>query len=189
MKRETQDVLKSLHAVAWVLHYASVVGDYLPHDNVVVTPKREKKDMWEEYRFDMTSSDRQSLSYGAFCRLLKHDSKLSHIKVSKLKANFERCSRCKDLDEQLRAALKSGQFDKVEQIKALRRLHTSESKGERLYYYGKRELARNDQCTSLIFDKWDQKKVSVPWFVSAVKGPHCWSASCARASHHVSVFL
>ena len=167
---EAKEKFKSLNAVAWVLSYASTVGDYLPDDNVVVTPRREKKDMHEEYKADMESSSRQSLSYGAFCRLLKDNPDLKHIRVSKLKGNFERCSKCKNLDEQLRAAIKSGQFDKVNQIKEQRRVHVRMSRGERLYYYGKREMAAKGNCTSIIIDKWDQKKVSAPWFVSAVKG-------------------
>ena len=136
---EAGDAMKTLNAVAWVLHYASTVGDYLPNDNVVVTPRREKHDMWLEYKSEMESSNsnRSSLSYSAFCKLLKHNKDLEHIKVSKLNANFERCSTCKNLDEQIRSALKAGQFQKVEQIKQQRKEHVAASRGERLYYYNR----------------------------------------------------
>lgn len=161
---------KHLDFVAWVLVCASSVGDYLPDDNVLVTPRREKKSLHEEYEADQQMAGRPSYSYGHFVRCLKSTKELQHIKVSRLKGNFEKCNTCKNFDELIRAAIKARQPDKVQQYKAERAAHCEATKGERLYYYSKRHKARNGLCTSLILDKWDQKKCSQPWFVSPIKG-------------------
>ena len=126
--------------------------------------------------------------------MIKEHPDVSHIRISKLKVNFEECNTCKNIVARMAKALQrcdevAYQRAKQEQVEHLALNKTSLSTAfsmqlsttqislrwvvhatVRYYYYGKREKARSGLCTSLILDKWDQKKCSQPWFVQPIKG-------------------
>tara|TARA_B110001452_G_scaffold156267_1_gene130110 strand:- start:498 stop:2438 length:1941 start_codon:yes stop_codon:yes gene_type:complete len=161
---------KSLAAVAWYEGYASVVGCYMPDEQLVVVPRRERTDEYGEYA---GSLGREALQYASFCRVLRDAPELNHIVRARPKLNFQNCTGCSDSNAEIRSAVARGDRRAAEAAKAKRAAHIGEERGERLAYYGRRELGRDplDNSLSLILDKCDSTKTTCPWFK---RSPGAW---------------
>jgi hypothetical protein len=83
--------LKRLITLSWILTYAKTVGDYLPDLKTIILPRREKTDLYKEYEEEIKAAGDPKVHPGTFSRYIKSAKELSHILVSRLKGNHERC--------------------------------------------------------------------------------------------------
>jgi hypothetical protein len=65
-----------LGIVGWYQGYADVTGDYMPDEQHLIVPTRDRKDEWEEYKLSL-GVDAGSYSY--FCEVLRTHPMLSHV--------------------------------------------------------------------------------------------------------------
>ena len=108
--------------------------------------------------------------------------------------NFQDCSICADLNELVKSALATHDKQQIADAKAKRVAHHLEQRNERLSYYKNREAGRTGytssgkSCASLIFDKWDSAKTTVPFFVQP---PGAWWSKLSHDAleQHVLGFL
>ena len=158
--------------IGWYIAYAEFIGDYMPDSQEVIVPRRWRHDEWKEYFY---SFGPDAVSYEYFCSILKNALELSHICRARKLLNFQHCTQCVDLNEAVAKAMRSNDTDQVKLAKAKRAAHHSQTRNERLVYYSRRERGRTFPDTlSLILDKWDSAKTTVPYF--ARSPGHWWSA-------------
>ena len=161
---------KCLAIIAWYTGYSHVVGCWMPDDQMVVVPRRERIDEFEEYQ---AASGGDTASYAYFCKVLREAAELENIVRARPKLNFQDCTKCSDSNSKIKAALRKGDRAMAEAAKAERAAHIAEERKERLRYYERREHGRDPQhdSVSLIIDKCDSTKTTVPWFKQS---PGAW---------------
>jgi len=179
---------KSLAIIAWYIGYSHVVGCWMPDDQMVVVPRRERTDEYEEYA---AAFGDEAAAYPYFCRQLRTAPELEEIVRARPKLNFQDCTKCSDSNSRIKSALRRGQRDAAEAAKAERAAHISEERKERLCYYERRELGRDPQhdSVSLIIDKCDSTKTTVPWFKQS---PGAWWSALRKeclAQHLLGVMV
>ena len=169
-KPDSSGPSKSLAITAWYTGYSHVVGCWMPDDQMVVVPRRERTDEYEEY---VAAFGEEAAAYPYFCRVLRTAPELEDIVRARPKLNFQDCTKCSDSNSKIKAALRKGERAVAEAAKAERAAHISEERKERLRYYDRRELGRDPQhdSVSLIIDKCDSTKTTVPWFKQS---PGAW---------------
>lgn len=165
-----REPIKLLGIIGWYQGYASTVGDYMPDEQEIIVPRRERKDEFEEYEAALTP---YHAKYDYFCRTVREAEELSHIRRARQLVNFQGCTRCVDLNARVTHALKAGNRQAAEAAKAARVRHIRETRDERLAYYRRREKARDpsESCVSIILDKCDSNKTTSPWFAQS---PGAW---------------
>jgi len=162
--------LKALGIVGWYQGYSEVVGCWMPTDQELIVPRRDRSDEWAEYAAAMGSD---AASYGYFCRTCCAHPELEFIHRARALLNFQNCSQCVSIGANLTKALARGDRVAAEGFKIERAAHIAMERGERLSYYKRRELGR-DPChdsVSLILDKCDSTKTICPWFAQS---PGAW---------------
>lgn len=162
-----------LSVVGWYQGYASVVGDYMPDEHMTITPRRDRLDEFKEYECALGKED--AVSYEYFCKVVKEDPYLAHIRRARKVDKFSKCGDCVRLNAKVVAAMKLGDKVAIEEAKRERRDHIDATRQERLAYYRRRELGRDptDDSVSIILDKMDSDKTTSPWFGRA---PSWWSS-------------
>ena len=169
---KTQVDFKTLGVIGWYQGYANTIGDWMPDDQELVVPRRDRKDEWNEY---VASLGEDSCSFGWFCHVLRTASELSHIARARRLMNFQHCTQCVDLNQEVKDAMLSKDLDRIAAAKTKRTAHHQRTRAERLEYYRHRELGcSSSNVLSLILDKWDSNKTTVPYF--ARSPGHWWSA-------------
>ena len=179
---------KILAIVAWYSGYSHVVGCWMPDDQMLVVPRRERTDEYEEYK---GAFGEEAAGYQYFCKVLRTAPELEGIVRARPKLNFQDCTKCSDSNSKIRAALRKGDRVAAEAAKAERAAHISEERRERLCYYDRRERGRDPQhdSISLIIDKCDSTKTTVPWFKQS---PGAWWSSLRKeclAQHLLGVMV
>ena len=81
--------------IGWYQGYANTIGDWMPDDQELVVPRRDRKDEWNEY---VASLGDDACSFGWFCHVLRTASELSHIARARRLMNFQHCTQCVDLN-------------------------------------------------------------------------------------------
>ena len=158
--------------VGWYIAYANHMGDYMPDGQEIIVPRRWRSDEFDEYEHSFGAD---AASYQHFCYVLKNAPELAHICRARKLLNFQHCTTCVDLNETVAKAIKSRDPERVKQAKAARSSHHTRTRAERLVYYSRRELGRTfPDKLSLILDKWDSAKTTVPYF--ARSPGHWWSS-------------
>jgi hypothetical protein len=164
--------LKTLSVIGWYQGYANTIGDWMPDDQELVVPRRDRSDEFSEYE---SALGEEACSFTWFCHVVRTASELSHIGRARKLLNFQHCTQCVDLNEEVKQAMLSKDPDRIAAAKARRTAHHQRTRAERLEYYRHRELGRNSSnVLSLILDKWDSNKTTVPYF--ARSPGHWWSA-------------
>ena len=168
--------------IGWYLGYADQMGDYMPDEQHIIVPRREVTgELYDEYQ---AALGQDAVKPAYFARVIRNAPELHHIRPMRKVLNFQDCTECSDLAELVKSAIASHNPARVAQAKAKRAAHRQKQRTERLKYYEKRELGRagftadGRSCVSMIFDKWDSAKTTVPWFV---RPPKCWT----KLSHDV----
>jgi len=110
-----RDQTKRLSIIGWYQGYAATVGDYMPDEQEVIVPRRERRDEWEEYKAALSQS---CAEYSYFTSTLQEAEELSHIRRARQLVNFQACTRYVDLNAQVTGALKSGDRSAAEAAKA-----------------------------------------------------------------------
>ena len=164
---------RSASVVGWYDKYASTCGDYMPDTGKLIVPRRTRKEEWDEYKADLGDD---AVSYETFCKVVRISDGLTHVKRARAILNFQKCTTCVNLDAKVKTALATRPVNHALRSEAFaeRRAHHLEQKAERLAYYKKRELGRKpeeSECCSLILDKWDSAKTTVPYFA---RHPGAW---------------
>lgn len=158
--------------IGWYLSYASLIGDYMPDQQEIIVPRRHRSEEFEELK---GSFGEDAPTYEYFCSVLKHAPELAHVCRARKLLNFQHCTTCVDLNEVVAEAIKSKDPERVQRAKARRRAHHMETRAERLAYYSHRELGRTfPDVLSIILDKWDSAKTTIPYF--ARSPGHWWSS-------------
>ena len=165
--------MKSLSIIGWYLGYAHTVGDWMPDEQELIVPRRLRKDEFEEYS---AALDSEAADYAWFCKVVDSAPELNHVARARRLLNFQHCTMCVDLNEKVKQALKTKDFNVIAQAKERRAQHYALVRGERLEYYRRRERGRSDSnnVLSLIMDKWDSNKTTCPYF--ARSPGHWWSS-------------
>ena len=162
---------KRLEVVGWYQGYAGEVGDYMPDEQETIVPRRDRHDEWTEYK---ASSD-VKCSYSYFCETVRCNEYTGYIRRARKLANFQGCAKCTEENTSIKRALAKGDQVAAGNARKRRRAHIDDTRGERLQYYASRERGRSRTHTlSLIVDKWDATKTTVPWFERAPGS--AWSA-------------
>jgi hypothetical protein len=158
--------------IGWYISYATCIGDYMPDGQEIIVPRRWRSEEFAELEYSLGLD---ASKYGYFCKVLKHAPELKHICRARKLLNFQHCTTCVDLNEKVKMAMQTRDPEKVKNAKAERRAHHMMTRAERLAYYERRELGRASCDTlSLILDKWDSAKTTVPYF--ARSPGHWWSS-------------
>ena len=158
--------------IGWYISYATCIGDYMPDGQEIIVPRRWRSEEFAELEYSLGLD---ASKYGYFCKVLKHAPELKHICRARKLLNFQHCTMCVDLNEKVKTAMQTRDPEKVKNAKALRRAHHMMTRAERLAYYERRELGRAScDAISLILDKWDSAKTTVPYF--ARSPGHWWSS-------------
>lgn len=158
-----------LGVIGWYLAYADAVGDYMPHEQKTIVPRRFRAEEFSEYQ-SAVGDDAVRVEY--FCDILRSADELADISRARKLLIFQKCTTCVDLDEKVSKALKSHRKDLIAEVKALRASHHAEQRAERLAYYKRAEQGRSgESCLSFILDKWDSAKTTVPFFA---RHPGAW---------------
>ena len=160
---------KTLIVIGWMLAYAEDVGDYMPHRDETIIPRRERKDEWEEFCSGRTPDE--CCTYEHFCKVAREASELQHICHARECFNFQHCKQCVNLNAEVASAAASGNATAVAAAKAKRARHHALQRGERLRYYSRRQLGMTNPSDniSIIIDKWDSAKSTCPYFARAPK--------------------
>ena len=139
----------------------------MPDEKQLIIPRRWKYEEHEEYSCSF-GVDAVSLSY--FCDVIRTASELSHIRYARFLLNFQGCKTCIPLHDGVMKALKSGDKAALSTAKEKRSLHFKEQRGERLCSYARNEWGRDptQSTMSMIIDKWDSNKTSVPYFARSM---------------------
>lgn len=155
---------KAISVIGWYQYQASRTGDYMPEGGKTVLPVREKKDEWNEFCAGRTAD--QHVSYGYWCDVWKHAEELACIGHARKTLNFQHCTLCVEGNADVAGALKSGDAIRIATAKRKRANHHSEARSERVGYHGRREDGRDfsSDSVSIILDKWDSSKCTVPYF-------------------------
>ena len=163
--------------VGWYHSYAEQVGDVMPDEQQIITPRRERKDEYDEYEAALGTKD--AVHYSTFCQVLREHPLMQNIKQARWLANFQGCTTCVTSNNSVKAALASGDRQRIIDSKAKRRAHINLTRCERLHYYQRRERGRDpsDDSISIIIDKMDSDKTTVPWFV---RSPGGWWAKLKK---------
>ena len=148
-------------------HTHTHVGDYMPDDKQLVIPRRWKYEEYEECK-ESLGADAGSLSY--FCTVLREAPELAHIVYARFLLNFQGCKTCIPLHDNVMVALKSGDKVALAAAKAKRTVHFREQRAERLSLYTRVAWGRDptQSTLSMIIDKWDSNKTSVPFFARSM---------------------
>ena len=158
--------------IGWYVSYATFIGDYMPDGQEIIVPRRCRSEEFAELKHAFGDD---APSYEYFCSVLKNAPELAHICRARKLLNFQHCTTCVDLNERVKKAMQTKDAAKVKEAKAERRAHHMTTRAERLAYYDHRELGRSsDDVLSLILDKWDSAKTTVPYF--ARSPGHWWSS-------------
>ena len=158
--------------IGWYISYAAQIGDYMPDGQEIIVPRRWRA---EEFAELLHSFGQDGPTYEYFCKVVKRAPELAHICRARKLLNFQHCTICVDHNEAVKAAMQTRDPEKVKQAKARRREHHMMTRAERLAYYARRELGRaSEEALSLILDKWDSAKTTVPYF--ARSPGHWWSS-------------
>mgnify|MGYP000855883085 FL=1 len=167
-----KDERKSLGIIGWYIGYAESMGDWMPDSNELVVPRRDRQDEYEEYELALGDD---AAAYSFFCRIIGTAPEVAHIVRARRLLNFQHCTKCDNLNAAVKAAHKSNDAQTIATARATRAAHHAEVRNERLEYYRNREKGRtsNDHL-SLILDKWDSNKTTVPYF--ARPPGHWWTA-------------
>jgi hypothetical protein len=151
-----------LGIVGWYQGYADVTGDYMPDEQHLIVPTRDRKDEWEEYKLSLGDN---AGSYSYFCAVLRDHPMLSHvrtpphvwipcqcqtlcllgcavmralpvtwpqIRTARPLVNFQGCSTCAERHRDVKVALQEGVRVKIEAAKAARRAHINQTRAERI---------------------------------------------------------
>ena len=155
---------KAISVIAWYQYMASKCGDYMPEGGTTVLPIREKKDEWREFCAGRTAD--QHVAYGYWCDIWKHSPELAHICHARKTLNFQHCTLCVEGNADVAASLKSGDASRIAASKRKRGSHHDEARSERVGYHNRREDGRDptSDSVSIILDKWDSSKCTVPYF-------------------------
>jgi hypothetical protein len=158
--------------IGWYISYATFIGDYMPDSADLVVPRRWRAEEFAELEYSFGAD---APTYEYFCTVLKHAPELAHICRARKLLNFQDCTSCVDHNECVKSAMQTRDPEKVKQAKAARHAHHIMQRAERLEYYSRRELGRaSSDVLSLILDKWDSAKTTVPFF--ARSPGHWWSS-------------
>lgn len=151
-----------LMTAAWMQYYFSLIGDQVPNsDHEIHLEPVPKKNVWEEYKFDMESIDEPVLELNSFLRIWKNV--FPYVKVRKYKSSCGHCNLCAMLGEKRREFRDREGREEVTNLFALHRLSTV---GERRAYYDRRveaQLTRH-MFLSTIADGMQQNHCFLPWF-------------------------
>ena len=158
--------------IGWYIAYAALMGDYMPDEQQIVVPRRGRAEEFAELEYSFGADAPQ---YQYFCSVLKHTPELAHICRARKLLNFQHCTTCVDLNEEVKQAIQTKDPEKVKRAKARRRAHHTTTRAERLVYYSHRESGRaSHDVLSLILDKWDSAKTTIPYF--ARSPGHWWTS-------------
>lgn len=101
-----------------------------------------------------------------FSRIFKREPELADIVIASGKENFGRCTKCTELENDLRAERSAANpdVDKITKIKERRIHHLMLQRADKISYYANRDRAREDgtDIISVIVDKMDGNKNKCP---------------------------
>lgn len=157
--------------VGWLLGYFEEIGDRVGclaegnNDETLIIPRMEKKLVWGEYK---ASEGEDACSESYFMTAWRTSPDLKHVEMARKVRNFQLCTRCHTISEGVTKALKSHNKEQLEHWRRIRREHHDLQRGERLSYYKRRREGstdlEGDECLSIILDKWDSAKTTVPYW-------------------------
>ena len=126
--------------------------------------------MKEEYPEYKATYGALAVSDSYFCQVVRTAPELAHIKHARPCLNFQHCKRCVELHAAVMAALKSGDKAALAVAKQHRSHHFTLQRRERLCYYARAEDGKDPtkSVLSMIIDKWDSAKTSVPYFARSM---------------------
>ena len=170
---ETESVLtesrletKKLGIVGWYQGYAEGVGDHMPDEQETIVPRRPRNEEFAEYQ---AAFGPDAAVYDHFVKTVREDGRLGYIRRARKLANFQGCLKCNEENQAVKRCLAGGNREGANAAKRRRTAHIEDSRNERTCYYRRRELGRDTghSSVSLILDKWDASKTTVPWFARA----------------------
>lgn len=131
------------------------------------------------------------MSYDYWCKIWKYAPELACICHARRTLNFQHCTLCVEGNAAVAAALKSGDKDKIAETKCKRASHHGEARSERLGYHGRREDGRDpaSDSVSIILDKWDSAKCTVPYFARKPGGWWNVTSQQVLAQHVLGVMV
>ena len=165
----------AISVIGWYRGYADVVGDWMPDEQQLIVPRRDRDEEHKEY--EAAVGKEYAVSYNYFCQILRGAPELDHIKHARKVMNFQDCTKCQDGNKEVTTAIASHNKARITAAKRKRAAHHAEQRGERVCYYARmaRGFDAGDDCISFILDKWDSDKTTVPFF--ARSPGHWWSAT------------
>eukprot|EP00965_Chrysotila_dentata_P141807 4687259-Pleurochrysis_carterae.AAC.1 len=109
---------KLLEAIAWWKSHAEQMSEKLPDVDLMLTPHRFLRDIYEEYANDMKAAGAADHieSPTRFSHIFRVSPELCHIAIASGKENFGRCTVCGDLECALRAARKTGNAQQLADV-------------------------------------------------------------------------
>ena len=163
---------KTLSVIGWYLAYADSVGDWMPDDQELIVPRRDRHEEWQEYAVTMGNGH---AAYSTFCATVKKAPELSHVAQARKVNNFQACATCVDLNENVKQACASHNPARISAAKTERAAHHADQRCERVCYRERAAKSRDPahDSVSLILDKWDSAKSTCPFFT---RSPGHWWA-------------
>ena len=139
----------------------------MPDEEELIVPWRYR---YEEHAEYSETFGQEAVKLPYFCRVLRTAPELKHIARARPKLNFQGCKVCTVLQDAVMSALKSGDKVALALAKARRAQHLAQQRAERLCYYARAGMGRDSttSCVSMIIDKWDSAKTTVPYFARSM---------------------
>ena len=162
---------KRISIIGWYQYYSKTCGDYMPDDDVTIIPACELK-----HEHDLFCAERnpaEHVHYSYWVDTWNNAPELARIGHARRTLNFQHCGLCVEWNAKVAAAYRTGDVAKITEAKSGRSGHHSEARGERACYYQRRESGRDPlaDTASIILDKWDSAKCTVPYFA---RKPAAW---------------
>ena len=180
---------KRISVIGWYQYYADVSGDQMPDENVTILPPSDLQSEWKHFCGERGKHEHVSYSY--WVDTWNNSPEIAYIRHARRTLNFQHCGTCVNANADVAAALKTGDPAKIAAAKAKRSGHHNESRGERATYYTRREDGRDPlrDSVSIILDKWDSAKCTVPYFA---RKPAAWWNKTSKdvlAQHVLGVMI
>ena len=162
---------KRISIIGWYKYYGKACGDDMPDDDVTIIPACELKDEWG--LFCAERHQREHVHYSYWVETWNNAPELAKVRHARRTLNFQHCGLCVEWNAKVAAAYRTGDAAKITEAKSGRSGHHGEARGERACYYVRRECGRDPltDSVSIILDKWDSAKCTVPYFA---RKPAAW---------------
>ena len=162
---------KRISIIGWYQYMAKTCGDHMPDDDVTILPPNDLHHEWKTFCSERIAAEHVSYSY--LVDTWNNAPELSNIRHARRTLNFQHCGLCVDWNAKVAAANATGDQVAMGESKSGRAGHHGEARGERQTYYVRREDGRDllSDSVSIILDKWDSAKCTVPFFA---RKPAAW---------------